>query len=71
MGLGTEILFVLMLGLLVLGPKQLHTLLGRVARAKAQLEKASRSFKSQLGAEFDAAHHEDKTETSLELVGDQ
>ena len=64
MGLGTEILFVLMLGLLVLGPKQLHTLLGRVARAKAQ-------FKSQLGAEFDAAHHEGKTETSHELVGDQ
>ena len=53
MGLGTEILFVLMLGLLVLGPKQPHTLLGRVARAKAQFEEASRSFKSQLEAEFD------------------
>ena len=31
MGFGTEILFVLMLGLLLLGPKQLHTLLGHVA----------------------------------------
>ena len=71
MGLGTEILFVLMLGLLVLGPKQLHTLLGRVARVKAQFEEASRSFKSQLAAEFDAAHYEDKTETSHEMVGDQ
>ncbi len=71
MGLGTEILFVLMLGLLVLGPKQLHTLLGRVARAKAQFEEASRNFKSQLGEEFDTAHHEGKTETSHELVGDQ
>ena len=71
MGLGTEILFVLMLGLLVLGPKQLHTLLGRVARAKAQFEEASRSFKSQLASEFDAAHHEGKTEASHELVGDQ
>jgi Sec-independent protein translocase protein TatA len=70
-GLGTEILFVLMLGLLVLGPKQLHTLLGRVARAKAQFEEASRGFKSQLAAEFDAAHREGKTETSHELVGDQ
>ena len=39
MGLGTEILFVLMLGLLVLGPKQLHTLLGRVARAKARVRR--------------------------------
>src|SRR5437899_11624428 len=27
-GLGTEILFILMLGFMVLGPKQLHTLLG-------------------------------------------
>ena len=42
MGLGTEILFMLMLGLLVLGPKQLHALLGHVARAKAQFEEASR-----------------------------
>ena len=71
MGLGTEILFVLMLGLLVLGPKQLHTLLGRVARAKAQFEEATRSFKSQLASEFDVAHHEGKTETSHELAGDQ
>ena len=71
MGLGTEILFVLMLGLLVVGPKQLHTLLGRVARAKAQFEEASRSFKSQLAAEFDAAHHEGKAETPHELVGDR
>jgi len=70
-GLGTEILFVLMLGLLVLGPKQLHTLLGMVARAKAQFEDASRSFKSELAAEFDAAHNEGKTETSHELVGDR
>jgi Sec-independent protein translocase protein TatA len=70
-GLGTEILFVLMLGLVVLGPKRLHTLLGHVARAKARFEEASRGFKSQLAAEFDAAHHEGKAETSHELVGDQ
>ncbi len=44
MGLGTEILFILMLGLLLLGPKQLHALLGHVARAKAQFEEASRGF---------------------------
>jgi len=70
-GLGTEILFVLMLGLLVLGPKQPHTLLGRVARAKGQFEEASRIFKSQLAAEFDAAHRDGKTEASRELAGDQ
>jgi Sec-independent protein translocase protein TatA len=70
-GLGTEIMFVLMLGLLVLGPKQLHTLLGCVARAKAQFEEARRTFKSQLASEFDATHHQGKTESSHELAGEQ
>ena len=69
MGFGAEILFVLMLGLLLLGPKQLHTLLGHVARAKAQFEQASRGFKSQLAAELDARHPEEKTD-SHELRGD-
>ena len=69
MGFGAEILFVLMLGLLLLGPKQLHTLLGHVARAKAQFEQASRGFKSQLAAELDATHPEEKTD-SQELLGD-
>jgi Sec-independent protein translocase protein TatA len=70
-GLGTEILFILMLGLLVLGPKQLHTLLGHMARAKAQFEEASRGFKSQLAAELEATHQEGETDVSNELVGDQ
>jgi Sec-independent protein translocase protein TatA len=70
-GFGTEILFVLLLGLLVLGPKQLHALLGHVARAKAQLEEASRGFKAQLAAEFDAAHKGRTTDASHELAGDQ
>lgn len=71
MGLGTEILFILMLGLVVLGPKQLHTLLGHVARAKAQFEEASRAFKSHVGAEFDAVHQDRDTDASHELDGDQ
>jgi Sec-independent protein translocase protein TatA len=71
LGLATEFVLVLVLGLLVLGPKQLQTLLGHLARAKAQFELASRGFKSQLAAELDAADHEDKTETSHELAGDQ
>jgi Sec-independent protein translocase protein TatA len=70
-GLGTEILFVLVLGLLVVGPKQLHTLVGRVARAKAQFEGAIRSFESQLASEFDAAHDEGKIKTSHELMEDR
>ena len=71
MGFGTEIVFMLMLGLLVLGPKRLHAMLGHVARAKAELENASHGIKSQLGAELDAAHHEIKTETARGLVGDR
>jgi Sec-independent protein translocase protein TatA len=70
-GLGTEILFILMLGLLVLGPKQLHTLLGHIARAKVQLEEASRGFKSQLAAELDTRHQEGATDASHESVGDR
>jgi Sec-independent protein translocase protein TatA len=69
-GFGTEILFILTLGLLVLGPKQLHALLGHVARAKARFEEARRSFKSRLAAEFDAAHQGGKTDASHKLVGD-
>ena len=62
--MGTEILIILMLGLLVLGPKQLHKLLGYVARAKAQFEEASRGFKSQIAAELDAAHQLGETDVS-------
>ena len=71
MGFGLEILFVLMLGLLVLGPKQLHTLLAHVARAKAELENATRGLKSQLAAELDAASGTGKTDCSHALVGDR
>jgi len=67
-GFGTEVLFILMLGLLVLGPKQLHTLLGHVTRAKAQFEEASRGFKSQLAAELHATHQQAETDAVQELI---
>ena len=54
MSFGAEILFILLLGLLVLGPKRLHTVLADVARAKARFEEASRGFNSQLTAELEA-----------------
>jgi Sec-independent protein translocase protein TatA len=69
-GLGTDILFILMLGLLILGPKQLYALFGHVARAKAQFEEASRGLKSQHGAELDAVHQEGETDASRGLAGD-
>jgi hypothetical protein len=51
--------------------KRLHAMLGHVARAKTELEKATRGIKYQLGAELDAAGHEGNTEIAQELVGDQ
>jgi Sec-independent protein translocase protein TatA len=65
-----EIFFVLVLGLLVQGPKRLHTMLAHVARAKAELENATRSLKSQLAAELDAAPGAGTTDCSHVLVGD-
>jgi Sec-independent protein translocase protein TatA len=69
-GFGVEILFVLMLGLLVLGPKRLHTMLVYVARAKAELENATRGLKSQLAAELDAAPEAGTTKCSHVLIED-
>jgi Sec-independent protein translocase protein TatA len=59
-GLGTELPLVLLLGFLILGPKQMHALLGRVAHVKAEFDKATRSFKSHLTAkpEIPAPNHE-------------
>ena len=69
MGVGTEILFMIMLGLMVLGPKRLHTMLAHVARARAKFEDVSRGFKSQLAAELDASP-DGKTDRSHESARD-
>ena len=60
MGLGTKLLLLLLLGFLILGPKQMHALLRRVAHAKTEFDKVTRSFKSHLIAEPEtpAANHE-------------
>jgi Sec-independent protein translocase protein TatA len=60
-GLGAGILFGLVLGLLVLGPRQLHMMLVQVARAEAQLENATRGLKSQLATELDAVPEDSKS----------
>jgi Sec-independent protein translocase protein TatA len=70
-GFGMEVLFLLMLGLVVLGPKRLHAMLGHVARAKAELENATHGIKSQLAAELDTEPRDGKTDCSLEPVGHQ
>lgn len=48
MGFGTELLFVLVLGVLLIKPTKLPAILGKIARAKAQLQSAGQNFKSQL-----------------------
>ncbi|MCU1272186.1 MAG: hypothetical protein JWN74_3480 [Acidobacteriaceae bacterium] len=71
MGFGTEILFMLVLGLLLLGPKRLPTILGHIARAKAQFEGATRSFKSQLQAELEGQHDSGEVGPSRNAAGTQ
>lgn len=70
MSVGAEIVFILLLALLVLGPKRLQTTLAQIARAKAQFEDATHSFKSQFAAEFDEAPRRNKTDGPQELLGD-
>ncbi len=55
MGLGTELPLLLAFGFVVLGPKRMQALLGHIARAKAELHKASRGIKSQLPGEIKGA----------------
>ena len=58
MGFGTEIFFFVALGVIVLGPKRLHTVIGHVVRAKARFEETIEAFKSQLAEELDGEHPE-------------
>jgi Sec-independent protein translocase protein TatA len=62
MGFGMEMIFLLMLGFLVLGPKQLRALLGHVATVKAQVEEVTRGLKSQLASEVHPAGVEVETD---------
>jgi Sec-independent protein translocase protein TatA len=53
MGFGTEILFIVVLVAILLGPKRLPGILGQVARARAQLESATQNLKSQFEMEVE------------------
>ena len=70
MGFGMEMLFVLLLGLLILGPKRLHTILVHVAQAKGELQNATRGLRSQLAAELDAVREPGKSSCSHVLIGE-
>lgn len=64
MGFGTELLFLVMLGLMVLGPKRMHTMLGYLGRAKAEFDKTSREIKSQVSAELQRTPQEGKNSSA-------
>jgi Sec-independent protein translocase protein TatA len=52
MAFGSELVLMVGLGFVVLGPKRMHALLGQVARVRSEIEKASRGLKTQLSAEL-------------------
>jgi Sec-independent protein translocase protein TatA len=53
MGLGTDIVFLLGLALVFLGPRQMHALLRNVARMKAEFDRASREIRTQIESELE------------------
>ena len=69
MRLAIESLFLLFLGLLNLGRSGLHDILARIARAKAELENATRELKSRLAAELDDTSDVRDAFWSSELLG--
>ena len=65
MGFGTEILFFLALGVVVLGPKRLQEMIGHVARAKARFEETIDALKTQLAKELDVNPERPKSSPEL------
>ena len=55
MGLGAELSLLVAFGFVVLGRKRMQTMLGHVARVKAELYKMSCGIKSQLQGEIKGA----------------
>ena len=71
MGFGTEILFIVMLGFLFVGPKRLPTILGQIARAKAQLESATRTLEAELEANLEPQRPEEHGAADPTTTGEQ
>ena len=69
MNFGTEIFVFVALGVIVLGPKRLHTMIGHVARARVRFVETTEAIKSQLGEELDDKHPE-KPKSPSELSED-
>ena len=70
MGFGTDLLFIVMLGFLFVGPKRLPTILGQIARAKAKLESAARTLESELGAGLEYQRREEHVSSAPKTIVD-
>lgn len=53
MAFGSEILLLMGAGFVVLGPKRMQSMLGQIGRAKAQFDRASRSFLTEVSSSLD------------------
>jgi Sec-independent protein translocase protein TatA len=51
MGFGTEVLLLVVIGFLVLGPKRMQEVVRQVANLKAKLQQSTREITSSLAAE--------------------
>ncbi|MGA9353682.1 MAG: hypothetical protein WBV46_08340 [Terriglobales bacterium] len=53
MGFGTEVLPLIVIGFLVLGPRRMQEVVRIIANVKAKLEQSTREIKTQLAAEIE------------------
>jgi hypothetical protein len=53
-GFGTELILFCGLGYILLGPKRMHAILQRIARAKHEFDKTRQAIESQLSAGVEA-----------------
>lgn len=53
MGFGTELLLLVVVGFLLLGPKRMQEAFRLVAKAKSKLDETTRELKSQLASEIE------------------
>ena len=71
MGFGTELLFLFVLGFLLLGPKKLPAILGSIARAKAQLKKATQTVADELDEGLEPRNQQPETTVHARTGGHQ
>jgi Sec-independent protein translocase protein TatA len=53
MGFGTEVLLLVVIGFLVLGPKRMHEVARQAASLKAKLQQSTREITSSLAADIE------------------